>query len=113
MIVERRVNFERRVGDRRQQLVSVARERRGRWERRRSFDRRETAAGHVRNGIQILEGILADHPLAPDPDAAVREAIDRLWMGLREIERLAAGRQRLGMLVRRDAESDPEAFPTG
>ena len=110
MIVERRINLERRVGDRRQHLVRVEQDRRRRRERRRTFDRRETPAGHVRNAIQLLEGILGAEGMSPELEAALKKAIERLWMGVREIERLAAGRYRLGMELRRietEFELDP------
>lgn len=47
--------------------------------------RRESAAGHVRQAIQLLDSLdssAASLPQAPDVVAA---ALKRLWLGLREL----------------------------
>lgn len=101
IIVERRTSLERRVGERRHAVTPVARERRRAGKRRSTFDRRESAAGHVRNAIQLLESLLSDEDLDPALQQSVRQAVQRLWLSVREIDRLAAGRQHLGVFLRR------------
>jgi hypothetical protein len=49
--------------------------------------REETAGEHVRNGIQLLSNLLDFGGLDPKDRRQVRAVIDRLWRGLREIEK--------------------------
>lgn len=103
------MSIERRLGDRRHHPQTVPVDRRMVGERRRPFDRRETAGGHVRNAIQVLESLLADEPLDDERSEAVRVAIERLWLALREVDRLTVARSHLGFRLRRrlvDFESD-------
>jgi hypothetical protein len=99
---ERRGPTDRRLGERRLQLVTVAVERRTRSERRRRTGRRESPAGHVRNAIQLLETALADSRLhgTPVDQVTVAAAAQRLRHALREVDRLHDDRATLGLLLR-------------
>lgn len=112
-MIERRVNLERRIGERRQCVTIVTAERRRGPDRRRPFERRESAAGHIRNAIQSMEGMLdAAADLDRDHKTALQDAIRRLWLALRETDRLAAARKYLGRLVRqREAGFDSDSSP--
>ena len=49
--------------------------------------REETAGEHVRNGLQLLSNLIDFGALDPRDRRQVRAVIDRLWRGLREIEK--------------------------
>ncbi len=99
---ERRGPADRRLGERRLQLAEVPAERRGRGDRRRPVSRRESAGGHIRNAIQVLENALAESERAGDPveQQTIIAAIGRLRQALREVDRLSTDRARLGQLLR-------------
>ncbi len=111
---ERRGPADRRLGERRLQLVDVRPDRRARSERRRPVGRRESASGHIRNAIQVLENALAESD--PQGDAVERAtlvaAIDRLRQALHEVDRLATDRTHLGQLLRvAERGLPPETLP--
>lgn len=111
---DRRGPADRRLGERRLQLLSVTVERRTRVDRRRRTGRRESAGGHLRNAIQLLETALADSRLhhAPVDQEAVAAAAERLRQALREYDRLHDDRVTLGMLLRvRERGLPPESLP--
>jgi hypothetical protein len=111
---ERRGPGDRRLGERRLQLVVVSVERRTRSERRRRTGRRESAGGHVRNAIQLLETALADNELhhAPVEQEIVAAAAERLRRALREVDRLHDDRATLGLLLRVQQRGlPPDALP--
>lgn len=111
---ERRGPADRRLGERRLQLVSVPAERRALPDRRRRLGRRESAGGHLRNAIQLLETALADaerHGTPVDPDA-VAAAVERLRHALHEIDRLSDDRATLGLLLRMQEQGlPPDTLP--
>jgi hypothetical protein len=49
--------------------------------------RRETAGEHIRNAVQLLSNLHEFGALDPNDRRQVRATIDRLWRGLREIEK--------------------------
>jgi hypothetical protein len=99
---ERRGPADRRLGERRLQLVTVGSDRRGGPERRRPVGRRESAGGHIRNALQVLETALLASERAGDTakHETISVAIDRLRQALREVDRLAGDRSHLGQLLR-------------
>jgi len=93
---------DRRLGERRLQLVPVTTERRGKGERRRPVSRRESVSGHIRNAIQVLESaiVVAERDgVAVEPETLVAILL-RLRSALHEADRLAGDRQHLGRLLR-------------
>lgn len=111
---ERRGPADRRLGERRLQLVEVPTERRGRTDRRRPVGRRESASGHIRNAIQVLENALAESDRNGDPveRATLVAALDRLRQALHEVDRLSADRVHLGQLLRvTERGLPPETLP--
>lgn len=111
---ERRGPVDRRLGERRLQLVGVPVERRAHSERRRRIERRESAGGHLRNAIQLLEAALADgrlHHTSVNPEA-VAAAAQRLRQALRECDQLTDDRVTLGLLLRvRERGLPPDTLP--
>jgi len=99
---ERRGPADRRLGERRLQLVGVDADRRRSADRRRPIGRRESASGHIRNAIQVLETALVESERSGDPveQATIRAAIDRLKQALHEVDRLSEDRSHLGLLLR-------------
>lgn len=97
---ERRLSVERRLGERRLRLVTVPQERRATRERRRPFDRRETASGHLRNALQILTDLAEGRITEVEAADGLRAVIGRLHQCLREVERLATARSHLGRRLR-------------
>ncbi|OGU30525.1 MAG: hypothetical protein A3K13_01690 [Gemmatimonadetes bacterium RIFCSPLOWO2_12_FULL_68_9] len=99
---ERRRPADRRLGERRLELVGVEAERRLGADRRRPVGRRESASGHIRNALQVLESALDESER--DGDSMERDtilaAIDRLRQALHEVDRLAQDRSHLGQLFR-------------
>lgn len=111
---ERRGPADRRLGERRLQLVTVETERRRGGDRRRPVGRRESASGHIRNAIQVLEAALVESEQSGDP--AEREtmvaAIERLRQALDEVDRLTDDRSHLGQLLRMAERGlPPDALP--
>jgi hypothetical protein len=93
---------DRRLGERRFELVETEGERRGNQERRQTIGRRESASGHIRNAVQMLDGALADAEngtavLATDTLLAI---LERMRLALREADRITTERDQLGQLVR-------------
>ena len=83
-------------------------------DRRRPVGRRESASGHIRNAIQVLEASLEESDQSGD--ALAREtivaAIRRLKQALHEVDRLAQDRSRLGQLLRVTQRGlPPETLP--
>jgi len=99
---ERRGPADRRLGERRLELLGFETNRRHGGDRRRPVGRRESAGGHIRNAIQVLETALAQNERSGDPQewATILAAIDRLRQALREVDRLADDRSHLGQLLR-------------
>ncbi|MBI2073162.1 MAG: hypothetical protein HYT81_09055 [Gemmatimonadetes bacterium] len=99
---ERRGPADRRLGERRLQLVGVDANRRRGADRRRPVSRRESAGGHIRNAIQVLETALVESERAGDPveRETILAAIDRLRQALHEVDRLVEDRSHLGQLLR-------------
>ncbi len=99
---ERRGPADRRLGERRLQLVEVPLERRASTERRGPVGRRESASGHIRNAIQVLENALAEGGRQGDPveRKTLITATERLRQALHEVERLSTDRAHLGQLLR-------------
>lgn len=93
---ERRQSLERRVGERRRLHLAVPVERRRGPDRRRSMERRESAAGHVRQAIQMLEHMLALQAAGKEIEECARDVTRRLWLALGEIDRLVAACRLLG-----------------
>jgi len=111
---ERRGRADRRLGERRLELVRVKDDRRRGADRRRPVGRRESASGHIRNAIQVLEASLEESDQSGD--ALAREtivaAIRRLKQALHEVDRLAQDRSRLGQLLRVTQRGlPPETLP--
>lgn len=96
----RRMAMDRRIGERRLRLIEVLEERRGATDRRRRLDRREGAADHLRNALQMLGDLLA----RGDTDGETEEVLDavagRVGLALNEVERLMAARSYLGQRLR-------------
>jgi len=85
---ERRALTERRAaGERRRDLVSVALERRRPTRRRTGLDRRESAVGHVRNALQVLQELSSRMPMDGDLKLKLESSIRRLWLAVAEAER--------------------------
>ena len=105
---------DRRIGQRRLQLVDVPSERRARGERRRPFSRRESVSGHIRNAIQVLESalVVAERDgLGVERDALLA-ILDRMRSALHEADRLAGDREHLGQLLRVSERGlSPEVLP--
>ena len=99
---ERRGPADRRLGERRLTLVRVDDDRRRGPDRRRPVGRRESASGHIRNAIQVLETALAETESSGDlvERETIQAAIDRLKQALNEVERLTEDRSHLGLLLR-------------
>ena len=99
---ERRGPADRRLGERRLQLVRVEADRRAGADRRRPVGRRESASGHIRNAIQVLETALIESERSGDAveQETIRAAIDRLRQALHEVDRLVEDRSHLGRLLR-------------
>ena len=99
---ERRRPADRRLGERRLELVGVEAERRLGADRRRPVGRRESASGHIRNAIQVLESALDESERNGDSMErdTILAAIDRLRQALHEVDRLAQDRSHLGQLFR-------------
>jgi hypothetical protein len=93
---------DRRLGERRLQLVPVDADRRTHAERRRPISRRESVSGHIRNAIQVLESAL----LVTERDGLGVEhetllaILARMRLALHEADRLARDRQHIGRLLR-------------
>ncbi|MBI3082713.1 MAG: hypothetical protein HYY94_07385 [Gemmatimonadetes bacterium] len=66
------------------------------------MSRRESAGGHIRNAIQVLETALVESERAGDPveRETILAAIDRLRQALHEVDRLVEDRSHLGQLLR-------------
>jgi hypothetical protein len=73
---------ERRTGDRRSGLTVVSDDRRSGPERRRSVDRREPAAGRVRQAMQLLIGAVATEDMSALAQRDVRAALRQLGYAL-------------------------------
>jgi hypothetical protein len=105
---------DRRLGERRLQLVPVDTERRTQSERRRRISRRESVSGHIRNAIQVLESaiVVAERDgVSVEPETLVAILL-RLRSAMREVDRLAGDRQRLGRLLRVSEQGlPPDALP--
>jgi len=99
---ERRGPADRRLGERRLQLLQVPANRRRGQDRREPMSRRESAGGHIRNAIQVLETALLESEQSGDSveRSTILAAIDRLKQALREVDRLADDRSHLGQLLR-------------
>jgi hypothetical protein len=97
---ERRLGVHRRIGERRLRLVETPANRRSGPERRAMLDRRETAAGHLRNALQMLTDLLNRDAAGSELDGAVRPALERLWQCLCEVQRLEMTRVYLGRRLR-------------
>ncbi len=111
---ERRGPADRRLGERRLQLVGVEADRRGSADRRRPVGRRESASGHIRNAIQVLETALVENERTGDPveRETILAAIDRLKQALHEVDRLVEDRSHLGLLLRVTKRGlPPETLP--
>lgn len=111
---ERRGPADRRLGERRLQLINVPVERRSCPERRRRTGRRESAGGHVRNAMQLLETALLDCSLhgTPVDRETVAAAAERLRQALQEVDRLTDDRATLGLLLRvRERGLPPDTLP--
>jgi len=89
-IADRRRIADRRFGERRDRAVTVPVDRRHRD--RRHIERRENAAGHIRNALQTLDDLVLLHGPGTPEHQDVATALRRLWLGLREIELGNAGR---------------------
>ena len=108
---ERRVDFDRRVGERRSREADVSNDRRRGRDRRTRLPRRETAEGHIRNAIQLLAGLNTDESLGPDIKEILGRAVWRMQSALAETRFLQDSRAQLGNRVRRSDPSsriDPE-----
>lgn len=110
---ERRASVERRLGERRQQAQHVPRERRTSGDRRRPPSRRETADGHLRHAIQLTRGALADPEIPNSARDDLERATRRMWLALREVERLVAAHRRLGVHVRKIERGPRGQEPAG
>lgn len=111
---ERRGPADRRLGERRLQLLQVPADRRAGADRRRPVGRRESASGHIRNAIQVLESALVESERAGDlaEQETILAAIERLRQALHEVDRLTADRSHLGQLLRVTARGlPPETLP--
>ena len=76
--------------------------------------RRESASGHIRNAIQVLETALVASERAGDSEEqeTIRAAIDRLRQALDEVDRLSQDRSHLGRLLRvTERGLPPETLP--
>ncbi|MGH7674840.1 MAG: hypothetical protein ACREMV_06155 [Gemmatimonadales bacterium] len=89
-LADRRHITDRRFGERRDHAVPVTVERR--HGDRRYLQRRETAAGHIRNALQTLDDLVLLHGPGTPEHQDVTTALRRLWLSLREIELGNAGR---------------------
>jgi hypothetical protein len=103
---DRRVHFDRRVGERRARQSDVSEDRRHGRDRRNRLPRRETAEGHIRNAIQLLSGLGTDETLGQDVKDILGRVVWRLQSALSETRFLQHSRAQLGARVRR---SDPNA----
>jgi hypothetical protein len=83
-MADRRRVADRRFGERRDRAVPVPVDRR--HGDRRHLQRRETAAGHIRNALQTLDELVLLHGPGTPEHQDVATALRRLWLGLREIE---------------------------
>ncbi|MGH7644834.1 MAG: hypothetical protein ACREMR_04535, partial [Gemmatimonadales bacterium] len=91
LIPDRRCRVERRGGERRGGADALSVERRTGTDRRHRTERRESAGGHVRNAIQLLEFLLAQPGLADRERLELAAVTRRLWLALWEIERPGRG----------------------
>jgi hypothetical protein len=93
---------DRRLGERRLQLVPIESERRANRERRRPVSRRESVSGHIRNAIQVLESaiVVAERDGGSVGPEALVAILLRLRAALREADHIAGDRQRIGQLLR-------------
>ena len=111
---ERTGPADRRLGERRLQLVPVDSDRRANGDRRQPVSRRESVSGHIRNAIQVLESALVvarRDGLAAEEDTLVA-ALGGVRAALREADRLAGDRDQLGQLLRVSERGlTPEALP--
>jgi hypothetical protein len=82
---ERRRHGDRRLADRRRARSTVPIERRRGKDRRLPMGRRESAAGHVRQAIQLLDTLAPGAASSPHSPEVVAAALRRLWLGLREL----------------------------
>ena len=85
---ERRALVDRRAfNERRGELMSVTVDRRETSPRRSGFDRRESAAGHIRNALQVLQEMAGQVVLDAEQKEKVESAVRRLWLAVAEVER--------------------------
>ena len=84
---------DRRDGDRRGKTLAVVVERR-RGTERRTVGQRETANGHIRQALQLLETRLAPETLETSAQRDMAAAVRRLWLAVRECELGNVGRYR-------------------
>ena len=103
---ERRIVFDRRVGERRTRELGVPDERRRGRDRRAHITRRETAEGHLRNAIQLLNSLSGIPDLGPDVREVLNRTVWRLHSAIAETRFLHSNRREIGNRLRR---SDPDA----
>lgn len=106
--VDRRVIFDRRLGERRVRTLPRPVERRGGGDRRQLRDRRESASAHLRNALQVVL-CLAETGAA---DLSLEHTLRRLYLALAEMERLEQWARSLGQelrLARADGSSRPSS----
>jgi hypothetical protein len=105
---------DRRLGERRLQLVPVDTERRTHSERRRPISRRESVSGHIRNAIQVLESALlvAERDGLGVERETLLAILARMRSALDEADHLARDRQHLGRLLRVSEQGlPPDVLP--
>lgn len=96
---DRRTPLDRRAIERRRGAAPVPAERRA-LDRRGRTDRRESAGGHLRNAMQLLQEVLQAAPVDVLTRRHLEAVMERLWLALAEGERSAGAagilRRRLG-----------------
>jgi hypothetical protein len=104
---DRRSVYDRRLGERRQRPPPSGSQRR-REDRRARAARRETAAEHIRNALQLLQEPAVAAGTAEDRRHILGAATLRLRLAAGELERLESGFRQLGGVLRRAGLPAPE-----
>ncbi len=85
---ERRSLTNRRAVERRMAVFPVPVERRG-GRRRSGVERRESATGHLRNALQVLQELKREAGFRGEDEQRLDSAIRRLWLAVAEVERIS------------------------
>lgn len=100
--VDRRLTFDRRLGERRVRALPPPVERRGGGDRRQLGNRRESPSGHIRNALQVVLSLVETGAV----ELSLEHTLRRLHLALGEIERMEKWGRSLGQKLRLTRSED-------